>query len=103
MRSDGKDEDMILANKILQSAFFQNLKTLVTDSKEALLAFEGVFVILLIIWQLLAMQGATASLDDNAAQSATQKYIKRIKNIVIVGVIILCATALYALISSYFK
>ena len=54
MRSDGKDEDMILANKILQSAFFQNLKTLVTDSKEALLAFEGVFVILLII--LMTMQ-----------------------------------------------
>ena len=94
---------MILANKIINSAFFQNLKELVIDSKEALLAFEGIFVILLIVWQLLAMQGATASLDDNAAKSATQKYIKKIKIIVIVGVIIICATALFTLILSYFK
>ena len=94
---------MILANKIINSAFFQNLKELVIDSKEALLAFEGIFVIPLIVWQLLAMQGATASLDDNAAKSATQKYINKIKIIVIVGVIIICATALFTLILSYFK
>lgn len=94
---------MILANKILESNFFQNLKTLVTDSKEALLAFEVVFVILLIIWQLLLMQGSTASLDDNSAQSASQKYIKRIKIIIIVGIIMVCATALFTLILSYFK
>jgi succinate dehydrogenase hydrophobic anchor subunit len=96
-------KNMILANKIINSAFFQNLKELVIDSKEALLAFEGIFVILLIVWQLLAMQGATASLDDNAAKSATQKYINKIKIIVIVGVIIICATALFTLILSYFK
>ena len=96
-------KNMILANKIINSAFFQNLKELVIDSKEALLAFEGIFVILLIVWQLIAMQGATASFDDNAAHSASQKYIKRIEIIVIVGVIILCVTALFTLILSYFK
>ena len=94
---------MILANKILQSAFFQNLKTLVTDSKEALLVFEGGFVLLLIIWQLLRMQGATASLDDAESQSVSKKYIKSIKIICIVGVIIISATALYDLFSGYFK
>lgn len=98
-----RKKNMILANKILESNFFQNLKTLVTDSKEALLAFEVVFVILLIIWQLLLMQGSTASLDDNSAQSASQKYIKRIKIIIIVGIIMVCATALFTLILSYFK
>lgn len=97
-----RKKNMILANKILESNFFQNLKTLVTDSKEALLAFEVVFVILLIIWQLLLMQGSTASLDDNSAQSASQKYIKRIKIIIIVGIIMVCATALFTLILSYF-
>ena len=103
MRSDGKDEDMILANKILQSAFFQNLKTLVMDGKETLLAFEGVFVIFLIILQLIRAQGAIASLDDAESQSVSKKYYKNIKTICIVGVIIISATALYELFSGYFK
>ena len=58
---------MILANKILQSTFVQGIIELITDSKATLLVIEAVLALLLIIWQLIRMQAATASVDDNGA------------------------------------
>ncbi len=94
---------MILANKILQSTFVQGIIELITDSKATLLVIEAVLALLLIIWQLIRMQAATASVDDNGAGTSTKKYIDNIKKIVIAGVVIICVTALFTTILSYFN
>lgn len=93
---------MILANRILDSIMVQGALAALADARETLLIIEAVLIGVLIVWQLLAMQAATASLDDSGADTASKKYKKNIKRILITGVCIVSATAIITTVLGYF-
>ena len=93
---------LILANKLTETAAFKGFINLLNDSKAALLILEGVVALLLIIWQLILIQGKTASVDDEGAGAATKANKKAIKIILIAAVFIAIATATVPVILSYF-
>lgn len=91
---------LILANKLTETAGFKGAVKILNDAKETLLIFEGVIVVVLIIWQLILMQGKTASVSEEGV--STKNNEKAIKIILICGVVIAIATATIPVILSYF-
>lgn len=93
---------MILANRILESVMVQGTLAALADARETLLIIEAILIGVLIVWQLIAMQAATASLDDSGADTVSKTYKKNIKRILITGICIVCVTAIITTVLGYF-
>ena len=93
---------LILANRLTDTTAFKGFVELLNDSKGALLIVEGVLTALLVIWQLILIQGKTASIDEEGAGAATKNNKKAIKIILSSAVFIAIATATIPEILKYF-
>lgn len=85
----------IPANKITESEFFIALMSLLNDLSTALLVLEGVIIVVLIIYNLIKLQMA-----DEQEKGPIRKNIK---TVLVVGVVIMSASALLKLLFSYFS
>lgn len=93
---------LILANRLTDTTAFKGFVELLNDSKGALLIVEGVLTVLLVIWQLILIQGKTASIDEEGAGAATKNNKKAIKIILICAVFIAIATVTIPEVLKYF-
>lgn len=94
---------LILANRLTELTVFKGFIELLNDFKGALLIAEGVITLVLVIWQLILMQGKTASVDEEGAGAATKNNKKAIKIILVAAVAIAAATATIPEVLKYFK
>ena len=93
---------LILANRLTELPVFKGFIELLNDSQGALLIVEGVLTGLLVIWQLILIQGKTASIDEEGAGAATKNNKKAIKIILVAAVAIATATATIPEVLKYF-
>ena len=93
---------LILANKLTELTAFKGFIELLNDFKGALLIVEGVITLVLVIWQLILIQGKTASADEEGAGAATKNNKRAIKIILIAAVAIAISTATIPAILEYF-
>lgn len=93
---------LILANRLTELPVFKGFIELLNDSQGALLIVEGVLTGLLVIWQLILIQGKTASIDEEGAGAATKNHKKAIKIILICAVFIAIATLTIPEVLKYF-
>lgn len=93
---------LILANRLTELPVFKGFIELLNDFKGALLLAEGIITLVLVVWQLVLIQGKTASVDEEDAGAATKNNKKAIKIILVAAVAIAAATATIPEVLKYF-